>query len=52
MTRSLVKTSGGKSYAISIPIEVIRAFRWERRQKLELSVDSKRKTITISDWQI
>ncbi|HVX90402.1 MAG TPA: hypothetical protein VHC20_02070 [Candidatus Paceibacterota bacterium] len=50
LIRSLVKTSGGRSYSISIPIEVIRAFRWEKRQKLELSIDPKRKTITISDW--
>lgn len=48
--RSLIRTSGGKSYAISLPREVIRAFRWEKRQKLELSVDSKRRRITISDW--
>ena len=48
--RSLIRTSGGKSYAISLPIEVIRAFRWEKKQKLELSVDAKRKRITISDW--
>lgn len=48
--RSLVRTSGGKSYAITLPREVIRAFGWERRQKLELTVDEKRKRITISDW--
>lgn len=48
--RSLVKSSGGRSYAISLPIEVIRAFRWEKRQKLQLKIDSVRKRITISDW--
>ena len=49
--RSLIRTSGGKSYAISLPIEVIRAFRWEKKQKLELSIDSRRKQITIRDWK-
>ena len=48
--RSLTRTSGGKSYAITLPVAVIRAFRWEKRQKLELTVDAKKKRITISDW--
>lgn len=50
LIRSLNKTGGGRSYTVSLPIEVIRAFRWERRQKLELSVDAKKKRIIISDW--
>lgn len=49
--RSLTRTSGGKSYAISLPIGVIREFGWQERQKLELSIDVKRKRITISDWE-
>lgn len=48
--RSLTRTSGGKSYAISLPIGVIREFGWQERQKLELTVDAKRKRIVISDW--
>ena len=48
--RSLTRTSGGKSYAITLPVAVIREFGWEKRQKLELSIDSKKKRITISDW--
>lgn len=50
LVRSLVKTSGGKSYAISLPIEVVRKFGWNKRQQLELSVDEHKKRITISDW--
>ena len=50
LIRSLVKTSGGTSYALTIPIEIIRKFDWIKRQKLQLSVDEKKKRITISDW--
>jgi len=49
--RSLTRTSGGKSYAVTLPVAIIRAFGWEKRQKLELSIDSKKKRITISDWE-
>ncbi len=49
--RSLVRTSGGKSYALTIPIEVIRTFRWKERQKLTLTIDPRRKTILIKDWK-
>jgi bifunctional DNA-binding transcriptional regulator/antitoxin component of YhaV-PrlF toxin-antitoxin module len=48
--RSLGRSSNGRSYSITLPIEVIRAFGWEKRQKLELSIDLKRKRITIKDW--
>ncbi len=48
--RSLTRTSGGKSYAITLPVAVIRQFKWEKRQKLELTIDSSRRRITISDW--
>ncbi|OGG43363.1 hypothetical protein A2841_02635 [Candidatus Kaiserbacteria bacterium RIFCSPHIGHO2_01_FULL_48_10] len=50
LIRSLVKTGGGQSYAITLPRDLIRKFRWEKRQKLQLSVDEKKKLITISDW--
>ena len=49
--RSLTSTSGGKGYSITLPIAVIRAFRWKRRQKLELTIDRRRKRITIKDWE-
>jgi len=49
--RSLTRTSGGKSYAITLPVAVIREFGWEKRQKLELTIDAKKKRITISDWE-
>ncbi|MHB8913820.1 MAG: AbrB/MazE/SpoVT family DNA-binding domain-containing protein [Minisyncoccota bacterium] len=49
--RSLIRMSNGKSYAVTLPIAVVREFGWEKRQKLELTVDAKKKRITISDWE-
>lgn len=48
--RKLTKV-GGKSYAVTLPIEVIRAFGWKERQKLILKINKKNKTITIKDWK-
>lgn len=42
---------GNKSYGITLPIEVIREFKWRERQKLELVVDKKKKEIKIKDWK-
>jgi hypothetical protein len=50
--RSLHHVSGGKGYAITLPVEVIRAFRWQKKQKLQLKIDDKKKTITIEDWPV
>jgi len=49
--RSLNKTSGGESYGITLPIEAVRAFRWQKKQKLELVIDERRKRIIIKDWE-
>ena len=37
--RSLVKTSGGKSYSVTLPIEFVRQLNWKARQKLEFSLE-------------
>jgi len=50
--RSLNKLSNGKSYGITLPVEVIRRFRWQKRQKLQLKINDKKKTITIEDWPV
>lgn len=50
LVRSLIKSGSGNSYAITLPIEVVRKFGWEKRQKLELVVDERKKAITVSDW--
>jgi bifunctional DNA-binding transcriptional regulator/antitoxin component of YhaV-PrlF toxin-antitoxin module len=49
--RSLNKVSGGKSYGITLPIAVIRAFRWQEHQKLEITIDEKGKRLIIKDWK-
>ena len=49
--RSLNKISNGKSYSITLPVEVIRKFRWQKKQKLQLKIDEKRKRIIIEDWK-
>lgn len=50
-TRSLNKISNGRSYSVTLPIEVIRRWRWKNRQKLQLKIDDKKKRIIIEDWK-
>jgi len=49
--RKLTKMGEGKSYGITLPIGIIRCFKWRERQKLELEIDEKNKTILIKDWK-
>jgi bifunctional DNA-binding transcriptional regulator/antitoxin component of YhaV-PrlF toxin-antitoxin module len=49
--RSLNKTSSGKSYSVTLPVEIIRMFRWKNKQKLVVKADKKRKRIVIEDWK-
>ena len=49
--RKLTKLSGGTSYGITLPIELVRAWKWKERQKLELVIDEKKKEIRIRDWK-
>lgn len=49
--RSLFKLAGGKSYAITFPIEVVREWGWQERQKLKLTIDDKKKRIVVEDWK-
>ena len=47
--RKLFKIGNG-SYAVTIPIEIIRNFNWQERQKLTIKSNSK-KQIVIEDWE-
>ena len=47
--RSLGKVAGGSSYAITLPIELIRELGWESKQKLV--VEKYGKGIIIRDWE-
>ncbi len=49
--RSLSKTSKGRSYSITLPVDVVRRWRWKNRQKLQLTIDNRRKRIIIKDWK-
>jgi len=49
--RKLTKLSGGYSYGVTLPIDIIRQFGWKEKQKLQLQIDEKKKIITIKDWE-
>ena len=49
--RKLTKMGGGASYGITLPVDIIRKFKWKEKQKLELTIDEKNKTIKIKDWK-
>jgi hypothetical protein len=48
--RKLTKLSAGSSYGVTLPISVVRKWGWKGRQKLQLIIDEKTKTIKIKDW--
>lgn len=50
LVRSLTKV-GGKSYAVTLPINIIRQFGWRERQKLQITIDGENRRIIISDWK-
>lgn len=39
------------SYAISIPKELIKEFKWKEKQKLTLIPHPRKKSIEIKDWK-
>jgi hypothetical protein len=47
--RSLTKVSGGKSYAIIIPREMVNDLKWRARQKLV--INRRGKKLVIEDWE-
>lgn len=46
--RKISKTGGGSFY-VTIPVEIMRALKWRERQKVKIS--NKGKTLTIRDWK-
>jgi len=48
--RKLNRTGGGKTYAVTLPIEGIRKFKWQKKQKVVVEVDEKNKKFIIKDW--
>lgn len=49
--RKLSRVGNGKTYTITIPIEIIREFGWQRKQKLVVEMDKKDKIVKIKDWE-
>jgi len=47
--RKITKLSGGRSYGIIIPIDIIRKLKWKERQKVVVRLRGKK--ITIEDWK-
>ncbi len=48
--RKITKTSSGTSYGVTLPIEIVRKWKWREKQKVVLEVDDEKKTILIRDW--
>ncbi|MEX0930549.1 MAG: AbrB/MazE/SpoVT family DNA-binding domain-containing protein [Candidatus Paceibacterota bacterium] len=48
--RKLFKT-GETTYALTLPIEMIRKFCWQDGQKLTVSADGDAKCLIIEDWK-
>lgn len=49
--RKLIKLARGQSYAVVLPIEAVRAFGWQGKQKLLVLVNTKKQKFIIKDWQ-
>lgn len=48
--RKLTRMGGGRSFGLTLPIEMIKKLKWRERQKLVVS--RRGKTITIKDWPV
>jgi len=42
---------GKKSFAVTLPVEIVRDWRWKEKQKVVLEIDNKKKIIKIKDWK-
>ena len=40
---------GGKSYALTLPVEFVRHLEWRERQKLDITLDGNK--LIIKDWK-
>jgi len=48
--RKLSRIGRGKTYSITLPIDGIRKFKWQQKQKLVVEIDEKKKQFIIKDW--
>lgn len=49
--RKLTKVARGTSYSLTVPMEVVKKWKWKERQKLSITVDETRKRLIIKDWK-
>ena len=42
---------GGSSYAITLPKEIVKKFKWREKQRLELIVDEEKEEILVRDYE-
>lgn len=49
--RKLFRIGNGKSYAVTLPIEGIQELGWQKKQKVKVEFDKKKKCFVIKDWK-
>ena len=42
---------GDKSYAVTLPVDIVRRWRWKEKQKVVLEINERKRIITIRDWK-
>ena len=47
--RKITKVGAGKSYAVTLPIEIVRKLGWREKQKVRVIQNGKR--VVIEDWK-
>lgn len=48
--RKLSKVGNNKTYIVSLPVDAIRKLDWQKKQKVVIETDYKRKRFIIKDW--
>lgn len=49
--RKLSKVGGGKTYSVTIPIEMVQKLGWRETQKVVFELDEKQNRLVIKDWK-
>jgi len=49
--RKLSRVGGGKSYSVTIPLEMIKTLKWIKTQKVVFELNKKKKELKIKDWK-
>ncbi len=49
--RKLTKVGGGKTYSLTLPIDMVRRLGWREKQKLVVDFDEGGKKLIVRDWK-